>query len=106
MVPVPIIAYRYFTTTPYNLLMTIADYVDGELVPYKDTEHQFYLHYYENHRDHKNIIYAMILCPEERLRDLVWACKQGVDIDWDTLKEWAADPNDDRKNVYAILEKI
>ena len=105
MIPVPVIAYGQFTTTPYSVLKNIADFVDGELVPYKDTEHQFYLHY-KNHRNHKNIIDAMILCPEVRLSDLVWACKHGVDIDWDTLKEWAADPNDDRNHVYAILEKI
>lgn len=101
-VPVPVIGYGYHG---YGLLRTVADYVDGELVPYSDKEHQFYLHY-KNRRDHRHMIYGMILCPEERLSDLVWACKQGIDIDWDTLKEWAADPNDDRNHVYGYLEKI
>lgn len=105
MIPVPVIGYGQFTIPPYNVLKIIADFVDGELVPYKDTEHQFYLHY-KTHHHYRDPIYAMILCPEERLSDLVWACKQGVDIDWNALKEWASDPNDDRNNVYSILEKI
>ena len=43
---------------------------------------------------------------DEYVLNLIWACKQGVDIDWDTLKEWAKNPDDERNVILSLLETV
>lgn len=102
LIPIPIVINRKgFNSNTSTIANGIASFVGGDILLYQYPEHQ-----YISNLTVANKCYLMILCPTELLRDLIWACKQGVDIDWDTLKEWAKNPDDERNVILSLLEEV